>query len=71
MIRKLAFDEVVDAIDELSVDEQVELVHLLRSRLADRDRQRLIAEVSVARAELAAGKATRLDLDELTDDLRR
>ncbi|MFM9058879.1 MAG: hypothetical protein ACKOSQ_07140 [Planctomycetaceae bacterium] len=71
MIRKLAFDEVLDAIDELTPDEQVELVHLIRSRLADRDRQRLIAEVGVARAEMAAGKATRLDLDELADDLRR
>lgn len=71
MIRKLAFDEVVDAIDELSPDEQVELVQLIRSRLTDRDRQRLIAEVGVARAEVAAGKATRLALDELADDLRR
>lgn len=70
MIRKLAFDEVVDAIDELTPDEQVELVHLIRCRLADRDRQRLVSDVSEARAEMAAGKALRLDLDELADDLR-
>jgi hypothetical protein len=71
MIRKLAFDEVVDAVDGLSTDEQVELVHLIRRRLAERERQRVVADISEARAEMAAGKAQRLDLDELFEDLEK
>jgi len=71
MIRKLAFDEVVDAVDSLSADEQVELVHLIRRRLAQRERQRIISDVSEARAEMAAGKADRLDLDALFADLEK
>ena len=71
MIRKLAFDEVVDAVDRLSADEQVELVHLIRRRLADRERQRVVADVSEGRAEMSAGKADRLDLDALFADLEK
>ena len=69
MIRKLAFDEVVDAIEGLSPDEQSELIHLIRCRLAERGRQQLIAEVGEARAEMAAGKARRLNLDELSREI--
>jgi|694.fasta_scaffold46763_9 hypothetical protein len=70
MIRKLAFDEVVDAIDRLSPDEQIEIVHLIRCRLAEQGRQRIIADVREARDEAAAGRAQRLNLDELAKEIR-
>jgi hypothetical protein len=69
MIRKLAFDEVLEAVDRLSVDEQVELVHLVRRRLVERERERVVADVREARADRAAGRAQLLDLDEITKDL--
>jgi len=69
MIRKLAFDEVVEAIEGLSADDQMELVHLIRRRLAENGRQRVIADVLEAKAEMAAGRAKRLDLDELSREL--
>lgn len=70
MIRKLAFDEVVEAIDGLSEDDQLQLMQLIQCRLAERGRQRVIAEVAEARKEFAAGKAKRLDLGELARDLQ-
>jgi len=70
MIRKLAFDEVVDAIDRLSPDEQIEIVHLIRCRLAEQGRQRIIADVREGRDEAAAGTAQRLNLDELAKEIR-
>jgi|694.fasta_scaffold31411_6 hypothetical protein len=69
MIRKLAFDEVLEAVDRLSVDEQAELVHLVRRRLVERERERVVADVREARADRAAGRAQLLDLDEITKDL--
>jgi hypothetical protein len=69
VIRKLAFDEVVEAIDGLSADDQMELVHLIRRRLAENGRRRVIADVLEAKAEMQAGRARRLDLDELAREL--
>ena len=69
MIRKLAFDEVVEAIEGLSADDQMELVHLIRRRLAENGRQRVIADVLEAKAEMAVGRARRLNLDELAREL--
>ncbi len=70
MIRKLPFDELVDAVDGLSVEEQKELLHLVHCRLAERERQRVVADVIEARAEMASGQASLLDLTELSRDLR-
>lgn len=70
MIQNLGFDEVVDAIDRLSPDEQIEIIHLIRCRLAERGRQRIIADVREARDEVAAGRAQRLNLDELAKEIR-
>jgi hypothetical protein len=70
MIRKLAFDEVVEAVDRLSAEEKSDLLHLLQRRLADQERSRLAADIKEARAEFAAGKAKLLDIDALTAELQ-
>jgi hypothetical protein len=69
VIRKLAFDEVVEAIEGLSADDQMELVHLIRRRLAENGRRRVMADVHEAKAEMQSGQARRLDLDELAREL--
>ena len=69
MIRKLAFDEVVEAVDRLSQEEQFDLLHLIHRRLAEQGRKRVVADVQEARAEFAAGKAERLNLDALANEL--
>jgi hypothetical protein len=49
------FSEIVDAADHLSVDEQLELLELLRRRIASRNRESLVRDVAEAHAEFQAG----------------
>ena len=43
------FDEVLDAIEHLPLEQQVELVELMRRRLARRGRERIVKEAREAR----------------------
>jgi hypothetical protein len=56
MTRVLPFGEVLEAADQLSQDEQEELIAILHRRLAQAARQRLAAEVQEARQEFAQGR---------------
>jgi hypothetical protein len=58
-------DEVLDAADKLSADEQQELIAIQNRRLAEAGGRRVAAEVRQARTEFAAGQcrpATAADL---------
>ncbi|HEV7301370.1 MAG TPA: hypothetical protein VGN72_18555 [Tepidisphaeraceae bacterium] len=59
------FDEVLDAIEHLPVEQQADLVDVVRRRLVDRGRQRIVADAKAARAELAAGQTQPTSLDDL------
>ena len=48
------FDEVLDAIEHLPIEQQADLVDVVRRRLAERGRQQIIADAREARAEFAA-----------------
>lgn len=70
MIRKLAFDEIVEAIDGLSPDEQADLLRLVHHRLAEQGRRRILEEVTEARGDVAAAKAWLLDPEKLASALK-
>lgn len=53
--RPKTFAEVVEAADQLSEDEQEELIAILRRRLIDAGRKRIIADVQQSRREFKAG----------------
>lgn len=59
MTHPIAFDDVLDAAEQLDADAQAELVAVLSRRLAERGRQRVMATVEQARREFAAGRASR------------
>lgn len=69
MIRKPAFDEVVEAIDRLSHEEQADLLRLIHHRLAERGRQRVIAEVAEAREDASHGQVRPLRVEEFLRDI--
>ena len=52
-----SFDEILDAIERLSADEQAELLEVARRRLAERGRERIAQDAREAREEYASGKA--------------
>ena len=59
------FDEVLDAIEHLPEQQQVDLIDVVRRRLAERGRERIIADAREARAEYAAGKTRAVSVDDL------
>jgi hypothetical protein len=56
MSQQVAFDDALDAAEQLDADAQAELVAVLSRRLAERGRERVAAAVAQARLEFAAGQ---------------
>ena len=69
MAHTLPFGEVLEAADQLSHDEQQELIAILHCRMSQAARQRLIAEVQEARREFSAGKCLPATPDELMREI--
>lgn len=59
------FDEVLDAVEHLPVEQQADLVEVVRRRLAERGRRQIVADAREARAEFAAGQTRATSVDEL------
>ena len=64
------FSDVVDAVDNLSIDEQETLVEILRRRIAKRNREALVRDVAEARAEFQSGRKGTSSVDEIMDEVR-
>ena len=69
MPNTITFDEVLEAIEHLPERQQAELVDVVRRRLAERGRQRIIADAREARAEHAAGKTKAKSVDEIMREI--
>ena len=63
------FSDVVDAADDLSVDEQEALVELLRRRIAKRNRDALVRDIADARAEFQTGQARASSGSDIMDEV--
>ncbi len=62
------FADAVEAAGRLPDDDQAALIEVLRRRLADAGRQRVVADVRDARAELAAGRCRAASADDILRD---
>ena len=60
--------EKVDAASELTLDEQETLLEVLRRRIAESNRARIVADVAEARAEFAAGQTRTRSVREIMDE---
>ena len=58
MVPRIRFDELIEAVEDLPEEAQAELVEVIRRRLAERGRQRVVEEVQQARREFAEGKCS-------------
>jgi hypothetical protein len=67
--RTQLFAEVLEAVDQLSWDEQEILVAIVQRRMAERGRQRLAAEIQEARREFAQGLCRPGRVDELIQEV--
>lgn len=59
------FDQALDAVEGLPEDAQIELLDVVRRRLAERGRRRVIKEVTEAEAEFERGLAKPTSVDDL------
>jgi hypothetical protein len=69
MSQAIPFGEVLEAADQLSLDEQEELAAILQRRLAQAARHRVAAEIQEARQEFAAGQCVPATPDELMQEI--
>lgn len=69
MAQSMPFGEVVEAADQLSADEQEELLSILRRRLAEQGRKRVAAEAGKARQEFDSGACQPAAVDELMREI--
>lgn len=63
------FDEVLDAVEHLPPDQQADLLEVVRRRLAERGRQRILEDVRDARQEFAKGGAKRASADDVVREI--
>ena len=67
--RALSFDQVLDATEKLPTEDQAALVAILKRRLAERGRRRLVADIRAARKEMKAGRCKPTSVDDLMDEI--
>ncbi|MEH1766350.1 hypothetical protein [Nostoc sp.] len=64
-------DQVLESIEDLSVDEQETLIDLIRHRLAERRRSVIAANIAQAQVEYQTGKVFRGTVTQIIDELRK
>ena len=69
MLTETPFSDVLEAVDQLSLEDQQSVVEILRSRIIEKRRDDLVAEVEEAEAEYQAGKAVPRTARQLIDEI--
>ncbi len=69
MAQTMPFGEVLEVIDQLSLDEQETLIDILHRRLAERGRKQLVAEIEAAQQEFADGQCQPTTADDLMKEI--
>jgi hypothetical protein len=65
----LTFGEVLEVIDRLSIEDQEEIVKILKSRLSDRRREQIIEDVLESEREFAEGRCKTGTVDEIMREI--
>jgi hypothetical protein len=63
------FGDILEAADKLPVDDQEELVSILRNRVRERRRAELLKNIEDAEREFAEGKVKPATVDEIMRDI--
>lgn len=63
------FDELLEAVENLPPEAQEDLAELIRHRLAERGRQRVVAEVREARSEFESGTVKPTSVEDLLREI--
>ncbi|MBD2497504.1 hypothetical protein BCD64_14970 [Nostoc sp. MBR 210] len=71
MTQSSRLDQVLDSIEELSIDEQEILIDLIRHRLAEQRRSAIAVNITQAQAEYQSGKVFRGNVNQIMDELNK
>jgi len=63
------FDEVLDAIERLPVEEQADLLDVVRRRLAERGHRRVVEDVTEGRSQFSVGQTKLTSVDDLMREI--
>ena len=68
-LRNSDFQQAIDAVEQLSVDEQAMLIEIVRQHLIEERRTEIAAEISTARTAYERGDVTRGTAEDLMKEL--
>lgn len=71
MTQSSRLDQVLDSIENLSVDEQETLIELIRHRLAEKRRSEIAVNITQAQAEYQSGRVFRGNVKQIMDELNK
>ncbi|MSQ48429.1 MAG: hypothetical protein EXR78_08645 [Deltaproteobacteria bacterium] len=69
MEQTLPFGDVLDAIDQLSLEEQETLVDIVQRRVTERSRKLLASEIREAQEEFTEGRCQAVTVEELMKEV--
>jgi hypothetical protein len=64
-----SFQQTLEVVEQLSVDEQETLIDIVRRRLADQGRKRIARDVVEARDEQQAGQGKKTTVEDLMKEI--
>jgi hypothetical protein len=65
------FQEALDTVESLTIDEQTMLIEIIQNRLREQQRQELLKNVAQAEKEYAQGNFRRGSVDDLMAELEK
>jgi hypothetical protein len=68
--QSLSFQDLIDAVESLPLDDQSMLVELINKRITEKRRAELVAEVQDARRAFKNGEVKRGTVEDLMKDLK-
>jgi hypothetical protein len=69
-VHSLSFQDLIDAVESMPLDDQSMLVELINKRIIEKRRARLVAEVQEARSAFKRGDVKRGTFEDLMEDLK-
>ncbi|MDB9526537.1 hypothetical protein PN498_11095 [Oscillatoria sp. CS-180] len=70
-MQSVTFDEALDVIESLPIEDQANLIAILQKRLADRRRTEMATHIAQAKAEHQGGQVFRGSVEEAIAELNR
>lgn len=69
-VQSLSFQDLIDAVESLPLDDQSMLVELINKRITEKRRAELVAEVGEAREAFRKGEVKHGTVEDLIKDLK-